>query len=111
MSIKKVVASSALAVMATGVAVVGLALPAQAVGGNCSSVVQEKEDPFANKFRVRAICSSLQADSKARGTLIINGSGDKHTSWFTAINTYRYSDYTDLYGWEVGGSRVEIEHV
>jgi hypothetical protein len=56
--------------------------------------------------RVRAACSSLQGDSKARGVLDRAGT-DCHTAWFTTINKSYYSDW-----WLSGrGTRVEIAHV
>ena len=78
--------------MLATVALVGVPQVAEAHGGNCSST-RQKDSGFIDKFRVRASCSSLQANSKAMGWLDRTGDPDVDTGWFTALNTYRYSDY------------------
>lgn len=58
--------------------------------------------------RVRARCSSLQADSMAQGVLDRTYSVDAQTQWFTALNTDYFSD------WRTGpisGTYVKIAHV
>lgn len=85
---------------------------AEATGGNCSSIRQEKEDTGYNSFRVRASCSSLQADSKAKGVLEKAGASDPETAWFTALNTYKYSNYTTCSPLATcNNTRVDIGHV
>lgn len=71
---------------------------AEAISGNCTAVKQ-KDDVFGpDQYRVRAICSSLSGDAKARGTLDRNNQVDKHTSWFTTRNKYYYSGWDDCLG-------------
>lgn len=90
----------------------GLVETANAVGGNCSSIRQEKEDTGYNSFRVRARCSSLQADSRAQGVLDKVGASDPETAWFTQLNTYKYSNYTECDPINTcNNTRVKIEHV
>lgn len=62
--------------------------------GNCGGTQEEKVVNNAlNDWRVRARCSSLGANSKARGVLDIPGDVDTATSYFTVLNTNRYSSY------------------
>ena len=83
--------------------------PAYAVGGNCSSALEKEERSWQpDVYRVRARCSSLQADSKAQGVLDRNVSQDGYTQWFTRIDFNYYS------GWYVGpisGTYVKISHL
>lgn len=82
---------------------------AQAVGGTCSSVRQKDERFGPDYYRVRASCSSLNGDSKARGILDKNGV-DQRTQFFTTLNKYYYSSWVDcLSGCK--NTRVEIAHV
>lgn len=82
---------------------------AQAVGGSCRAYEEKKAQSFRpDAYRVRAICSSLQADSKARGTLLVENAVDEHTVWFTGLNINRYSSWRTLLEWEVGGTEAEI---
>jgi hypothetical protein len=101
----------ALALM-TGTVLAIVAPQAEAVGGNCSSVRQEKDDTGYNSYRVRARCSSLNADSKAKGVLDKSGASDPETTWFTQLNTYKYSNYTtcDIFN-TCNNTRVDIAHV
>lgn len=81
---------------------------AEAVGGNCSAWSEKQNVSWApDKWRVAARCSYLQADSKAKGVGDVDGP-DHNTSWFTTLNTTRYSS------WGIGAidrSRVEITRV
>lgn len=78
-------------------------------GGNCYHIKQEKSKVGPNDFRVRAHCSSLRGDQKARGTLDVRLDTDKHTSWFTTRNKYYYSGYRACV-WGCS-TRVEIRSV
>lgn len=78
--------------MLAAVAMVAMPQAAEAHGGNCSAI-RQKDSGFIDKFRVRASCSSLLANSKAMGWLDRTGDPDVDTGWFTVLNTYRYSDY------------------
>lgn len=102
----------ALLGLTAGGLVVGMAQSANAVGGNCSSTRQEKEDWGPNSFRVRAVCSSLQANTKARGTLDVALNNDKSTIWFTGLNKYYYSGYTDCGpSFSCTNTRIELAQV
>jgi hypothetical protein len=58
------------------------------------------------------VCSSLQADSKAKGVLDKSGASDPETAWFTQLNTYKYSNYTTCSPLaSCNNTRVEIAHV
>ncbi|HWG98236.1 MAG TPA: hypothetical protein VNV66_02685 [Pilimelia sp.] len=98
----------AVAVATVGVAALAPVAPAHAVGGNCSSRVGHQARTGPDYYRVEAICSSLQADSKARGELDVWGP-NSYTSWFTAINSWRYSSWGDFVN--VYGSNVQIAHI
>lgn len=90
----RMLSKAAVMVVAAGTLMAVTPSSAEAVGGNCSSIRQEKEDTGFNSFRVRARCSSLQADSKAKGVLEKAAASDPETAWFTQLNTYKYSNYT-----------------
>ena len=102
-------------VMLAGGALVAAGLvapsPAFAVGGNCSANTEKQARSFQpDLWRVAASCSSLQADSKARGTLSAPRHVDYHTQWFTGLNTtYRSGWTTSIYG--TPSARSEITHV
>lgn len=103
--------SAAAAVFAGAFLATMLVVPnATAVGGTCYSHRDKVAVSWSpDKYRVGAYCASLQSDSKARGTLIVNASVDEHTSWFTTKNVMYHSSYRYLFGWEVGGTRVQIQ--
>ena len=86
------ISKSMVGLLLAAVAVIGVPQTAEAYGGNCSSS-RQKDTGFIDKFRVRASCSSLQANSKALGWLDRTGDPDVDTGWFTVLNTYRYSAY------------------
>jgi hypothetical protein len=47
-------------------------------------------------YRAGAKCSSITANYKARAKLTIAcGIADKYSSWFTQLNTYYYTGYTN----------------
>lgn len=106
-----------MAYAAAGLIAVGsglaLSVPASAVGGDCSTALEKKaQTARPDAYRVRAICRSLDAESMARGTLIVNnGNPDFHTSWFTGLNTNYYSNWHTLFSWDVGGTKIEFAHV
>jgi len=87
------VASWITALMLSGGVAVVFVGSADAVSGSCTSSRQEREIWGPNSFRVRAKCSSLGSDSKARGVLDIASEPDMQTGWFTDLNTYHYSSY------------------
>jgi hypothetical protein len=110
MSLKKHIASVAVAALLASAGFTLALAPASAVGGNCSAIKQKQEVSWdLDRHRVRAFCSSLQGDSKARGTLVRNGGPDVHTSWFTTKNKYYYSAWGNCYAG--CSTRVQIEHV
>ncbi len=79
-----------------------------AVGGNCTASPENVSLTGPDGTRVKASCSSLQGDSKARGTLDLTFALDKHTAWFTALNTVYRS------GYDIGpnnGTYYTIAHV
>lgn len=84
---------------------------ASAVGGSCYSTRQEDGRTGPNAYRVRAYCTSLQGDSKAKGVLDIAFANDVETSWFTTLNTYRYSDWVVCWPNSCNNTRVDIAHV
>jgi hypothetical protein len=87
-----------------------VAMPsAQAVGGSCRAYQEKKTQSFRpDAYRVRATCSRLEADSMARGTLLVDNAVDQHTVWFTGLNRNVYSSWRTLYEWEVQGTETEI---
>jgi hypothetical protein len=91
-----------------------LSVPAaHAVGGDCSSYREKKaQTARPDAYRVRAICRSLDAESKARGVLVVNnGNPDYHTAWFTGLNTNYYSDWHTVFSYDIGGTKIEFNHV
>lgn len=56
-------------------------------------------------YRVRAICSSLQHDSKARGVLERNGGVNSYTQWFTRTGFY----YVGSWGNCMAGCTAKVE--
>lgn len=98
------------AVCALAAAGVALApAEANAVGGNCSIALEKKVVSWnPDVYRVRAWCSSLQADSRAQGVLDRTASLDAQTPWFTALNTNYYSEYKVG---PIAGTYVKISHL
>ncbi len=66
---------------------------ATAVGGSCDSKRVEREIWGPNSYPVRAWCSSLQSDSRAKGILDIASEPDMNTQWFTRVNVSYTSDF------------------
>ena len=97
--------------VATTAALIGslmvTASPAQAIGGNCSAGT-EKQSGLDN-YRGWASCSSLQGDTKARPKLVRDGGPDYTGSYFTALNTRRYTSYYSC--WMGCHGAVELAHV
>lgn len=80
--------------------------PAQAIGGDCTAV---RESGSGGTYRARASCASLNADSRARAKLVRNLGPDYTSSWFTALNVWRYTGWYTCYS---GCSAApEISHV
>jgi hypothetical protein len=109
MKVNRVVAQAIVLAATTGALVSAGAQSATAVGGNCTSTRQTQDVTGPNNYRVRASCSSLQGDSKARGILDRNGT-DARTAWFTARDKYYYSGWTTCIA-GCSNTRVEIAHV
>jgi hypothetical protein len=92
--------SAALVVIATcavlvpaSVASASTVIP-HSVGGNCSAGVDTHALRFQpDEYRVHVSCSSLNPNSKARGTLDFPLSVDEHTQWFTQLNVVYTTDY------------------
>ena len=77
-----------------GVAIVTVTTSgAFAVGGTCSASPENVSLTGPDGTRAKASCSSLQGDSKARGSLNLVWASDKHTAWFTALNVVYRSAY------------------
>jgi hypothetical protein len=83
----------AVATLLSGAAVAATADAALAVGGTCSATTENVSLTGPDGKRVKASCSKLEGDSKARGTLDLVAASDKHTAWFTGLNTAYRSDY------------------
>lgn len=65
-----------------------------AIGGACSASIQHEAVPFFfDKYRVRASCTSLNANTKARGIADYTGDFDTYTQWFTRLNTSYYGPW------------------
>lgn len=108
MLIKRYRAAAAAAVAAFAVAgVLGVASPAQAVGGTCTAS-KEKQSGLDN-FRGKAQCSRLDGDSKARPKLIRDGGPDYTGPYFTALNKSYYTSYYSC--WMGCDGAYEIAHV
>lgn len=83
-----------LSTMAVTAALVMIPGQAQATGGTCTATKGEQAISWEpNKYNVNARCSSLNANSKARGVLDIPADIDVSTSWFTRLNTTYSSGY------------------
>lgn len=95
MQVVRTKAVALLLALVVSLAVVGVvnAQYATAVGGQCDSKRMEKEILGPNSYAVRAWCSSLNSDSKAKGILDIASEPDMNTQWFTRTNTNYTSDY------------------
>lgn len=85
---------------------------ASAVGGNCEAKHNEytRLGPIPNDHQVEARCTSLQADSKAQGTLDVQAAPDLHTAWFTRKSTW-YKSGWGATGETIRGPRVDISHL
>jgi hypothetical protein len=80
----------------SGAAVV--ASPAHAVGGNCQARIGHKPVTGPDHYRPEAHCTSLQADSRARGALDLIASPDAYSAWFTQTKVWKYGQYDDYVG-------------
>lgn len=91
MNVKSAAAGVLLgALVATGVSLT--ALPSASAANLCGAERQRQVINNApDKWRVRAHCSQLNRDTKARGHL--GGTLGQHTQWFTALNRSYYSGY------------------
>jgi hypothetical protein len=104
------IASTAFVVMVGVTGVAAPATPAAAVGGDCQAEVEKKvRDWRPDLYRPAAYCSSLQADSKARGLLDITAVPDPSTPWFTQLKVWKYGTWEGQLG--VRGAYTEIRAV
>jgi hypothetical protein len=86
---RSIAVAATIAVISTGV-VLSMSSPAAAVGGNCQAWSEKKPvDWQPDKWRVAGQCSSLNADTKARGYGEADGP-DHYTPWFTQLNVTKY---------------------
>lgn len=87
-------------------------VPAQATSASaattCSAYLDKRANTFTpDDYRAGAKCSSINVNNRARAKLTIGcGIFDKYSSWFTQLNTYYYTGYTNsdcskLAGYEV----------
>ena len=87
-----------------------LPIPADAAGGDCYAVkFRQVRNRLPDAFGVEAWCTSLSANSKARGGLDLTANPDLHTQWFTVVNT-RYRSGTQG-GPSIGGAYTEVRSV
>jgi len=103
------------AVIAAAVAASGLIVsaPAAMAANDCDSWSQSRSDAGYDSKRVRASCKDLNANRKAKGTLIRGlGNSDANTQWFTRLNYSYYSAYKTCSPLApCQGTRVSIEAV
>ena len=103
---KKVAALSASSFIAAGMII--LPAPTAQAANSCRAYHQVKSKAFQwDDHRVRAICTKLNSDDKAKGTLQVRFDFDKSTVWFTGLNVNRYSRYTTLAPGEYQGVKME----
>ena len=107
-AVRRAVASAAAVAALAGGAAVIVAQPAEAIGGNCYSRRVELEALGPNSYLVEAWCSSLAADTKARGVLDISGEVDRRTPWFTRLGVSYYSDAYRCIPGQCSNTRVEL---
>jgi hypothetical protein len=106
----KRLASAAFVVVVGATGVAAPATPANAIGGNCQARVgHQVRDYLPDYYRAEAYCSSLQADSKARGLLDLAASPDVGTAWFTQTKVWKVSGWNDWLG--VRGAYTEVRAV
>lgn len=110
MNIRRGIATASAALLLSPLAVSITATTATAFGGNCSAVKQTQAVRWGlDNHRARAICSSIQGDTKARATLVRNGGPDYHSVWFTTTNRYYYTGWYTCYAG--CSARVSLERV
>jgi hypothetical protein len=72
-------------------------------------VGKQVRDWLPDLYRPEGRCSSLQADSKARGALDRALAGDAYTPWFTQTGVWKSGNWADYVG--VRGAYTEIRAV
>lgn len=93
---KQYVVAALIAMLCASGMALGLGVgSAEAISGTCSATKQKDEQFGPDQYRVRASCSKLSGDAKARGQLTRDNQADEHTSWFTTLNKYYYSPWDD----------------
>lgn len=97
MGIQKTVAASVLAAFVVATALFVTAAPAKALGGDCSATKEIDVNIGYDDNRTRAICYSLDGDSKARPKLIRDGGPDYSGSYFTDLWKYHYTNWYTCY--------------
>jgi hypothetical protein len=97
MRIQKTVVATVLAAFIMAIALFAGAAPAKALGGDCSADKEIEVKVGLDNNRARAVCYSLDGDSKARPKLIRNGGPDYSGSYFTALWTYFYTGWYTCY--------------
>jgi hypothetical protein len=106
----KRIASAAFVIVVGATGLAAPATPAGAAGGNCQARVgHQVRDWLPDNYRAEAYCTSLQADSKARGLLDLTASADVGTAWFTQTKVWKYSSWNDWLG--VRGAYTEVRAV
>jgi hypothetical protein len=103
------VASVALAALVGMSGAAAVASPAHAVGGDCQTKTGHLPRLGPDHYRVEAHCTSLQADSKARGVLDLAVQGDSRTAWFTQTKVWKYGEWGAYLNRR--GTFHEIRHV
>lgn len=69
------------------------AASAAAQGGSCRTWLEEQWAGSTTQYRAAASCAQIDAGTKVRGVLDVDGWQDEHTSWFTTTGTTFYSDW------------------
>jgi hypothetical protein len=103
------------AAMAATLGMTGLVLavsgtPASAdTGGNCQARVGHQSRTGPDYYRPEGYCTSLNADSKARGALDLSFAPDAYTAWFTQTKVWKVGGWDDYVG--VNGAYPQIRAV
>ena len=85
-------------------------LPAEAASTSCTTSLQKRERDFLPDVRrAGAKCSMIAPDHKVRAKMVMGGSSDIYSAWFTRTNTYYWTR------WEGGAwsysAAFEVRHV
>jgi hypothetical protein len=105
---RTIAVAATIAAISSGVVLSVSSPAAAAIGGNCSAWWETKAvDWQPDKKRIAARCSSLNADTKARGYGEADGP-DHYTAWFTQLNTSKYGAW-GVFG--IDGVSVQMARV